>query len=87
MGAEPSRSDLHELPLAEPLIHRALIEQGCPFPPFSNVLTPDTFAASTVPSPVPQPSQILRLAKVVCPYWKERRIERSGHRAIPTLST
>jgi enhancer of polycomb-like protein len=69
------------------------LQQGSPFPPFSdyqetfsNVLTPDTFAAFIVPSSIPQPPQLLRLAKVVYPYWKERRIERGGHRIIPTLN-
>jgi enhancer of polycomb-like protein len=50
------------------------------------MLTPDTFAAFAVPSSIPQPPQLLRFAKVVYPYWKERRIERGGHRIIPTLN-
>ncbi|KAI0300651.1 enhancer of polycomb-like-domain-containing protein [Multifurca ochricompacta] len=73
-------------------LHHGL-EQGSPFPPFSdyqdtfsNKLTLDMFAAFTVPSWIPQPLQLLRFAKAVYPYWKERRIERGGHRIIPTLN-
>ncbi|KAI0262080.1 enhancer of polycomb-like-domain-containing protein [Gloeopeniophorella convolvens] len=73
-------------------LHHGL-EQGSPFPPFSdyqdtfaNNLTPDMFATFTVPAWVPQPPQILRFAKAIYPYWKERRIERGGHRIIPTLN-
>ena len=44
------------------------------------------FAAFTVPSWIPQPPQLLRFAKAIYPYWKERRIERGGHRIIPTLN-
>lgn len=29
---------------------------------------------------------MLRFAKVVYPYWKERRVERGGHRVIPILN-
>ncbi|KAI9437906.1 enhancer of polycomb-like-domain-containing protein [Lactarius psammicola] len=73
-------------------LHHGL-EQGSPFPPFyeyqdtfSNKLTPDMFAAFTVPLWIPQPQHILRFAKAIYPYWKERRIERGGHRIIPTLN-
>lgn len=73
-------------------LHHGL-EQGSPFPPFSeyqdtfsNKLTPDVFAAFAIPSWIPQPQQLLRFAKVIYPYWRERRIERGGHRIIPTLN-
>ncbi|TFY75117.1 hypothetical protein EWM64_g8894, partial [Hericium alpestre] len=73
-------------------LHHGL-ESGAPFPPFSDYqdtfaapLPADTFAAYSVPSWVPAPSQMLRFAKVVYPYWKERRIERKGHRIIPTVN-
>ena len=69
------------------------LEQGSPFPPFSeyqdtfaNKLSPDVFAAFAVPSWIPQPQQLIRFAKAIYPYWKERRIERGGHRIIPTLN-
>ncbi|KAI0280469.1 hypothetical protein BGY98DRAFT_1095464 [Russula aff. rugulosa BPL654] len=73
-------------------LHHGL-EQGSPFPPFSDyqdtfssLLRPDTFAAFIVPSWIPQPPQLLRFAKAIYPYWKERRVERVGHRIIPTLN-
>lgn len=85
--------------LSSPVVGRAKLisgqglEQGSPFPPFSDYqetfstrLTPDTFAAFTVPLWIPQPPQLLRFAKAIYPYWKERRVERSGHRIIPTLN-
>jgi len=53
---------------------------------FSSRLTPDTFAAFSVPSWIPQPAQLLRFAKAIYPYWKERRVERGGHRIIPILN-
>jgi len=69
------------------------LEQGSPFPPFSDYhetfssrLTPDMFASFTIPLWVPQPPQLLRFAKAIYPYWKERRLERSGHRIIPILN-
>ncbi|TFY53253.1 hypothetical protein EVG20_g10201, partial [Dentipellis fragilis] len=73
-------------------LHHGL-EQGAPFPPFSdyqdtfaNSLPVDTFAAFAVPAWVPTPPQMLRFAKAVYPYWRERRIERQGHAIIPMLN-
>ncbi|THH11138.1 hypothetical protein EW146_g8143 [Bondarzewia mesenterica] len=73
-------------------LHHGL-EQGAPFPPFSDYqdtfsspLGPDVFTAFSVPAWIPQPPQIVRFAKVVYPYWKERRLERGGHRIIPVLN-
>jgi enhancer of polycomb-like protein len=68
-------------------------EQGVPFPPFSDYqetlsmpLPPATFATFTVPVWVPTPSQLTRIARIIYPYWRERRTERGGHRIIPTLN-
>jgi enhancer of polycomb-like protein len=68
------------------------LETG-PFPAFSEYqdvfaspLTAATFATFYVPTWIPQPQQLLRIARTVYPYWKERRIERAGHRIIPTLN-
>ncbi|KAH8977282.1 hypothetical protein EDB86DRAFT_2838091 [Lactarius hatsudake] len=68
------------------------LKQGSPFPPFSeyqdtfsNKLTPDMLAAFAVPLWILQPQQLLCFAKATYPYWKEHRIERGGHRIIPTL--
>jgi enhancer of polycomb-like protein len=69
------------------------LEQGPPFPPFSkyqdtftNKLSPDMIAAFTVLPWIPQPQQLLCFAKAIYPYWRERQIERGGHRIIPTLN-
>jgi hypothetical protein len=63
------------------------------FPPFSDYqdafsssLTPSMFATFTVPTWIPQPVQLLHLAKVIYPYWRDRHVERKGHRIIPHLN-
>ena len=63
------------------------------FPPFSDYqetfsapLAPANFTTFTVPIWVPTPSQLTRIARVIYPYWRERRTERGGHRIIPTLN-
>lgn len=73
-------------------LHHGL-ESGMTFPPFtdyqeafSSPLPPSMFATFTVPTWIPQPALLLRLAKVIYPYWRDRRIERKGHRIIPTLN-
>ncbi|CDO73364.1 hypothetical protein BN946_scf185008.g127 [Trametes cinnabarina] len=69
------------------------LEQGAPFPPFSDYqdtfaspLKSEMFAVFQVPDWVPPPPQMLRYARVVYPYWRERRLERGGHRIIPTVN-
>lgn len=69
------------------------LEQGAPFPPFSDYqdtfaapLQPDMFAVYAVPSWVPQPPQMLRYSRIIYPYWRERRLERGGHRIIPVVN-
>ncbi|KAG8215759.1 enhancer of polycomb-like-domain-containing protein [Butyriboletus roseoflavus] len=66
---------------------------GMTFPPFSDYqdifstpLPPSVFASFIAPFWIPPPVHLLRLAKVIYPYWRERRIERGGHRIIPTLN-
>ncbi|KAI9463887.1 enhancer of polycomb-like-domain-containing protein [Boletus coccyginus] len=73
-------------------LHHGL-ESGMPFPPFSDYqdifsspLPPCVFASFIVPVWIPPPAQLLRLAKAIYPYWRERRIERGGHRIIPILN-
>ena len=63
------------------------------FPPFSDYqdvfsspLPSSMFATYTVPEWIPPPATLLRIAKAIYPYWKERRIERGGHRIIPALN-
>ncbi|KAJ7089681.1 enhancer of polycomb-like-domain-containing protein [Mycena belliarum] len=73
--------------------HLHLSLSGMPFPPFSDYhdtfaapLVPSDFAAFSVPTWIPPPSTLVRMARAVYPYWKERRLEREGHRIIPILN-
>ncbi|KAF9005081.1 enhancer of polycomb-like-domain-containing protein [Cyathus striatus] len=73
-------------------LHHSL-ETGMTFPAFSDYqdvfsvpLPPNMFSCFAVPSWVPPPNTLLKIARVVYPYWKERRLERNGHRIIPTLN-
>ncbi|KAF9467645.1 enhancer of polycomb-like-domain-containing protein [Collybia nuda] len=73
-------------------LHHGL-ETGMAFPAFSEYqdtfsspLSPPTFESYIVPSWIPNPTNLSRLARTIYPYWKERRIERGGHRIIPTLN-
>ena len=53
---------------------------------FSLPLPTSTFANYSPPSWIPTLPALLRIARVIYPYWKERQIERDGHRIIPTLN-
>lgn len=53
---------------------------------FSTPLTPATFATCIVPSWIPAPNALIRMARAVYPHWKDRRIERGGYRIIPALN-
>ncbi|KAG5645182.1 hypothetical protein DXG03_006700 [Asterophora parasitica] len=73
-------------------LHHSL-ETGMEFPSFSDYhdtfsspLLPSTFASYSVPTWIPPAAQLLRTARTIYPHWKERRIEREGHRIIPTLN-
>ncbi|KAG6901511.1 hypothetical protein C0995_010980 [Termitomyces sp. Mi166 len=73
-------------------LHHGL-EHGMTFPSFqeyqetfSTPLPAPTFASFSVPSWIPSPQTLLRIARVIYPYWKERRLERGGHRIIPILN-
>ncbi|GJE91699.1 enhancer of polycomb-like domain-containing protein [Phanerochaete sordida] len=73
-------------------LHHGL-ESGSPFPPFSDYqdtfasqLSPSLFAMFMIPSWVPQPPQLLRMAYSIYPHWKERRIERGGHPIMPFVN-
>ncbi|KAL4080474.1 enhancer of polycomb-like-domain-containing protein [Scleroderma citrinum] len=75
-----------------PFLHTGL-ESCMSFPPFSDYQDvfscpppPSMFAAFAVPTWIPLPAQLLRLAKIIYPHWRERRTERGGHRIIPTLN-
>ncbi|KAF9264627.1 hypothetical protein L218DRAFT_234186 [Marasmius fiardii PR-910] len=73
-------------------LHHSL-ETGMAFPPFSDYqdtfsapLPPSMFTSFTLPPWLPSSAQLTRIARTVYPYWKERRLERSGHRIIPVLN-
>ncbi|EIW79222.1 hypothetical protein CONPUDRAFT_59856 [Coniophora puteana RWD-64-598 SS2] len=73
-------------------LHHSL-ETGMAFPAFtdyqdvfSSPLSPSLFATFTVPSWIPTSSSLLRIAKSVYPHWRERRMDRGGHRIIPPLN-
>ena len=53
---------------------------------FAAPLPISMFANYSMPSWIPNPPALLRMAKVIYPYWKEGRMERRGHRVIPTLN-
>ncbi|KAL5512537.1 hypothetical protein ACEPAG_3190 [Sanghuangporus baumii] len=68
-------------------------QQGSCIPPFSdyhdtfaNELPKYLFARYMHPPILPPPSTLLRMAKTVYPYWRERKIEREGCRIIPGLN-
>ncbi|ESK91729.1 4 histone acetyltransferase subunit [Moniliophthora roreri MCA 2997] len=73
-------------------LHHSL-ETGMTFPAFTDYqdtfslpLPPSTFTSFTLPSWLPSSAHLTRIARAVYPYWKERRLERGGHRIIPTLN-
>lgn len=73
-------------------LHHGL-QTGMDFPAFSEyqdvfsaTLPVSMFANYTIPTWIPAPAALLKVAKAVYPYWKERRLERDGHRIIPTLN-
>lgn len=73
-------------------LHHSL-SGGMPFPDFStyqdtfvNELSPTHFSTFKVPSWVPPPSQLLRIARLIYPHWKDRRLERGGLRITPILN-
>jgi len=73
-------------------LHHGL-ETGMDFPAFteyqdvfSSPLPISMFATFNCPTWLPAPASLQRTAKVIYPHWKERRMERGGHRIIPTLN-
>ncbi len=73
--------------------HTQSLKEGMTFPEFSNYhdtfanpLPASLFARFFVPRGIPPPLQLLRMARLIYPYWKERRIERGGQRIIPQLN-
>nr|GAT42918.1 predicted protein [Mycena chlorophos] len=73
--------------------HLHLSLNGMEFPPLADYLDvfcaellPSDFAAFQPPKWVPSPSKMVQIARAVYPHWKERRLEREGHRIMPTLN-
>ncbi|KAG6841599.1 hypothetical protein C0991_009355 [Blastosporella zonata] len=73
-------------------LHHGL-QNGMTFPSFqeyqdtfSTQLPAPTFESYSIPSWIPPPPSLVRIARTIFPYWKERRLERSGHRIIPVLN-
>ncbi|KAG6856960.1 hypothetical protein H0H87_011630 [Tephrocybe sp. NHM501043] len=73
-------------------LHHGL-ENGMTFPSFqeyqetfSTTLPAHTFESYSLPSWIPPSQSLLRIARTIYPYWKERRLERGGHRIIPILN-
>ncbi|KIM44097.1 hypothetical protein M413DRAFT_68403 [Hebeloma cylindrosporum] len=69
------------------------LETGMDFPAFSDYhdvfsapLPPTMFATYTVPPWISPHVSLLRIAKAVYGYWKERKLERKGHRIIPIVN-
>ncbi|KAL1703283.1 enhancer of polycomb-like-domain-containing protein [Schizophyllum commune] len=69
------------------------LQNGMPFPGFaeyqtffSSPLPRNMFASYIVPAWIPPPTQLLKVARVVYPHWRQRREERGGHRIIPVLN-
>jgi hypothetical protein len=62
-------------------------------PPFSSFepllaqpYTPALFASSLVPDGLPEPSELVRMAKAIHPHWAERKQERRGRSIIPDVN-
>lgn len=73
-------------------LHHGL-ETGMSFPSFSeysdqfaNPIPLPSFACFSAPAWMPAPAKLARIARAIYPHWKERRLEREGHRIIPTLN-
>ncbi len=53
---------------------------------FFDQLPTSLFATYNPPRYLPDPPSLLRMARAVYPYWKERRTEHDCHRVIPALN-
>jgi enhancer of polycomb-like protein len=70
------------------------LETGMAFPSFSpdyedvfsRDLPPSVFAAFAVPAWIPTPAHLVKLARAVYPHWKDRRVDREGHRITPAVN-
>jgi enhancer of polycomb-like protein len=69
------------------------LAEGMPFPAFSEYqdtfaspLPPSMFSNFITPAWLPSCSHLLRLARLVYPHWRERRLECEGQRIIPVVN-
>ena len=69
------------------------LDAGMPFPAFSEYedvfstpLPLTYFAGMRRPGWLPHPAELLCMAEVVYPHWKDRRLRRNGQRIIPVLN-
>jgi enhancer of polycomb-like protein len=53
---------------------------------FSTPLPATTFATYMIPSWMPAPAALLKIAKALYGHWKGRKLGRKGHPIIPTLN-
>ncbi|KAF7309638.1 Enhancer of polycomb-like protein [Mycena indigotica] len=53
---------------------------------FKQPLHPSNFAALQVPVWVPPPQTMVQIARAIYSHWKDRKLEREGHRIMPTLN-
>lgn len=49
-------------------------------------LPPSTFATFNVPSDIPEPDKLFRLAQSIHPHWHMRRVDRKGRPIIPDIN-
>ncbi|KAG8879237.1 Enhancer of polycomb-like protein 1 [Tulasnella sp. 331] len=63
------------------------------FPPFSDYdaffsvpVPPHLFPSFTIPPSVPEPLTLYNYARIIYPHWRERKMDRGGHRIIPQLN-
>ncbi|KAI5116776.1 hypothetical protein M0805_008731 [Coniferiporia weirii] len=77
-----------------PFLHVSFQQQhGTSIPPFAdyndifaNELPHSFFATYMRPTDIPIPSTLVRMARAVYPHWRDRKIEREGHRIMPALN-
>ncbi|KAG8946440.1 Enhancer of polycomb-like protein 1 [Tulasnella sp. 419] len=53
---------------------------------FGSPVPPHHFPDFLVPPSFPQPAQLTKLARAIYPHWRDRKVDRAGHRIIPQLN-
>ena len=87
-GSSPLQTDRPEL--TPPVSQDAMLQSIPPFsffePFMASPLPPSTFATFTVPSDIPEPDKLFRLAQSIHPHWHMRRVDRKGRPIIPDIN-